>query len=139
MAFINNNKNTKSSAAALLPSLWQVHGKEISERLKSADKFIMEGNLEKAKTELESVKAIDPRNVYAHALEERRSTMERLKDNQQLVGTTKTADEVAAKAEQSIAEILRIVREWHDAEIAALVTILQQKREKLQADLEKQL
>jgi len=49
---------------------------EIASHLRLADKYIKEGKYAEAKEELDEVRAIDPNNVYALALEERRSALE---------------------------------------------------------------
>lgn len=49
---------------------------EIATHLRLADKHIKEGNLSDAKVELDAVRAVDPKNVYALALEERRQALE---------------------------------------------------------------
>lgn len=50
---------------------------EIAAHLRMADKHIREGNLADAKVELDAVRAIEPNNVYALALEERRQALEK--------------------------------------------------------------
>jgi len=50
---------------------------EIAAHLRMADKHIREGNLPEAKAELDAVRAIEPNNVYALALEERRQALEK--------------------------------------------------------------
>ncbi len=50
---------------------------EIAAHLRMADKHIREGNLGDAKAELDAVRAIEPNNVYALALEERRQALEK--------------------------------------------------------------
>ncbi len=49
---------------------------EIAMRLRTADKLIREAKYLEAKEELDAVRAIDPNNVYALALEERRQGLE---------------------------------------------------------------
>ncbi len=49
---------------------------EVAAHLRLADKFIREGKFSEAKDELEAVRATDPNNVYALALEERLQEME---------------------------------------------------------------
>ncbi len=49
---------------------------EIAAHLRAADKSIREGKLEEAKEELDAVRALEPNNVYALALEERRQALE---------------------------------------------------------------
>ncbi len=50
---------------------------EIAAHLRMADKHIREGNLADAKAELDAVRALEPNNVYALALEERRQALEK--------------------------------------------------------------
>lgn len=57
---------------ALLPS--SISGEkriEVGHHLRNADKFIREGNLAEAETELKKVRALDPQNPYAMAFNER--------------------------------------------------------------------
>ncbi len=49
--------------------------KVVSEVLKRVDQLIRSGNLDHAQLEVKKAKAVDPRNVYALALEERISTL----------------------------------------------------------------
>jgi CheY-like chemotaxis protein len=49
--------------------------KVVSEVLKRVDQLIRTGNLDHAQLEIKKAKAVDPRNVYALALEERISTL----------------------------------------------------------------
>ena len=49
--------------------------KVVSEVLKRVDQLIRTGNLDNAQLEVKKAKAVDPRNVYALALEERISTL----------------------------------------------------------------
>lgn len=49
---------------------------EVAAHLRMADKYIREGKLVEAKGELDAVHEVEPNNVYALALEERRQAME---------------------------------------------------------------
>ncbi|HEY9164739.1 MAG TPA: response regulator [Candidatus Kryptonia bacterium] len=65
-------QNIKSSA----PTASENARQEIASHLRLADKFIKEGKYVDAREELDAVRAIDPNNVYALALEERRTALE---------------------------------------------------------------
>lgn len=68
---------------------------EIAAHLRMADKHIREGNLADAKVELDAVRAIEPNNVYALALEERRQALEK---------APKREDETAAEESEALGE-----------------------------------
>lgn len=70
---------------------------EIAAHLRSADKQIREGRYTEAKEELDAVRAVDPNNVYALALEERRQALEK--------GGTKAPEGVQPQEEVEQAEI----------------------------------
>ncbi len=66
------NQNTRSSS----PTASDGAKQEIAGHLRLADKHIREGRYVKAKEELDAVRAAEPNNVYALALEERRQALE---------------------------------------------------------------
>ncbi|MCL5034285.1 MAG: response regulator [Bacteroidetes bacterium] len=70
---------------------------EIATHLRLADKNIREGKYVEAREELESVRAVDPNNVYALALEERLQALEK--------GGTRTPVEVQPQGEVEQEEI----------------------------------
>lgn len=141
---------------------------EIAAHLRMADKHIREGSLEDAKAELDAVRAIEPNNVYALALEERRQALEKAPPREEgaepeVIQETapqklaideeairaeieqrleaeynKKFTEEIRKAEQRISEALKKEREWQEAERASLIANLEKEKEKFRKDLEKQ-
>jgi len=84
---------------------------EIAAHLRMADKHIREGNLAEAKVELDAVRAIEPNNVYALALEERRQALEKAPKTEEEgavpaeVAEEKTSQKLAIDEEAIRAEI----------------------------------
>ncbi len=66
------SQSTRTSAPQAQDSVRQ----EIAAHLRIADKYIREAKFAEAKEELDAVRATEPNNVYALALEERRQAME---------------------------------------------------------------
>ena len=78
------NQNIKSSSSIASDRTKQ----ETAARLRLADKHLKEGKYTEAKEELDAVRFVEPNNVYALALEERR---------QALVNTAKKAEQGESK------------------------------------------
>jgi CheY-like chemotaxis protein/predicted HicB family RNase H-like nuclease len=70
---------------------------EIAAHLRMADKHIREGNLADSKIELDAVRAIEPNNVYALALEERRQALEKAKAEPEIAAETSAAEVAEGK------------------------------------------
>jgi hypothetical protein len=99
MKFNKTNKQTTTPVAGSEQLLSAIHRKEISDRLKIADKLLKEGNLDEAKIQLDAIRAEDPKNGYVLALEERREELQKARDNPQPVETPENADESSLKNE----------------------------------------
>ncbi|HUI30422.1 MAG TPA: response regulator [Candidatus Acidoferrales bacterium] len=69
-----------------------------------ADKHIREGNLAEAKVELDAVRAIEPNNVYALALEERRQALEKATKEGEVPAEEAAKPEAAAAVEEKPSE-----------------------------------
>jgi CheY-like chemotaxis protein len=80
------------------PSPVEGSRQEIAAHLRMADKHIREGNLGDAKVELDAVRAIEPNNVYALALEERRQALEKAKSEPEVVAEAVAAEVAQEKA-----------------------------------------
>jgi len=76
---------------------------EIAAHLRMADKYIRDGNLPDAKMELDAVRAIEPNNVYALALEERRQALEKAKNEPEVAAEAAAAQAVEAKVAEKAA------------------------------------
>lgn len=68
------NQNIKSQPPASTNNARE----EITAHLRLADKYLKEGNLNEAKQELDVVRLLEPNNLYALALEERRQALENI-------------------------------------------------------------
>jgi CheY-like chemotaxis protein len=66
------NQNIKPQTATPSDGLRQ----EVAAHLRTADRYLREGKLAEAKEELDAVRTLEPNNVYALALEERRQALE---------------------------------------------------------------
>ncbi len=100
------------------PSAPENSRQEIAAHLRMADKHIREGNLADAKLELDAVRAIEPNNVYALALEERRQALEKAPKKEEEVVVEGTAPSVGTIAvEEKPAEKPQIDEEAIRAEI----------------------
>ncbi|MFZ1082616.1 MAG: response regulator [Candidatus Kryptoniota bacterium] len=77
---------------------------EIAAHLRAADKYIKEGRLAEAKEELDEVRALEPNNVYALALEERRQVIENAAKQQSAAQESEEVPEAAIPVESVIQE-----------------------------------
>lgn len=69
----------KGSTSKKAPAPSEATRQQVADHLRRLDRFIRDGNFEQARTELEKVRTIDPGNVYALALEERMTALEKEK------------------------------------------------------------
>ncbi|MGO9482270.1 MAG: response regulator [Candidatus Kryptoniota bacterium] len=76
---------------------------EIAAHLRAADKSIREGNLAAAREELDAVRALEPNNVYALALEEHRQALENASRRQSEEQETEKVEE-ASPVEEAVHE-----------------------------------
>jgi hypothetical protein len=99
MIFNNDNKKAKASVTPTSQLASEIHKKEFADRLKVIDKLIKDGNLDEAKDALDTVRAMDPKNGYLFALEERIEELREARDNPQSVELPKAGNEAAIKNE----------------------------------------
>jgi len=104
MILNSGHKKSKNPAAAMAQLPSEIRKKEISDRLKIVDKLIKDGNLDEAADQLETVKALAPKNGYVLALEERIGELREARSNPQVVEARKANDETPPenKIEQMI-------------------------------------
>lgn len=99
MKINKNNRQATTPVAGSAQLLSAIHRKEISDRLKTADRLLKEGNLDEAKIQLDAMRAEDPKNGYILALEERREELQKARDKPRPVEMPEKADESSLRNE----------------------------------------
>lgn len=99
MIFNANNKKTRTPTSPTVQPPSEIRKKEISDRLKTVDKLIKDGNLDEAGVLLEAVRAMDPKNGYILALGERIEELRKARDNPQTVESPKAGEDSSAGIE----------------------------------------